>query len=184
MDYYLDITLLPDPEFEKQVLLNALFSKFHRGMSQTVPGEIGVSFPDFDKRLGVRLRLHGSAESLDKLMAAGWMKGLGDYTRVSDIQVVPADCQYRTVRRVQAKSAWNKRKRSIAKGWLSEEEAEAKIPDDQQKSLKHLPFLQIKSLSNGNVMRIYVEHGELQGTPQEGTRNSYGLSSTATIPWF
>ena len=80
MDYYLDITLLPDPEFEKQVLLNALFSKFHRGMSQTVPGEIGVSFPDFDKRLGVRLRLHGSAESLDKLMAAGWMPVVMGFT--------------------------------------------------------------------------------------------------------
>ena len=183
MDYYLDITLLPDPEFEEQVLLNALFSKFHRGMSQTVPGAVGVSFPDVATRLGGRMRLHGSAEALDKLMSSGWMKGLGDYTRVSTVERVPADCQYRTVKRVQAKSAWNKRKRSIAKGWLDEEEAEAKIPDSQQKKLKQ-PFVQIKSLSNGNDMRVYIEHGELLDAPATGTFNSYGLSSTATIPWF
>lgn len=184
MDYYLDITLLPDPEFEEQVLLNALFSKFHRGMSQTVPGQVGVSFPDFGKRLGARLRLHGSAAALDKLMAVGWMKGMGDYSRVSAIQDVPAVCQYRTVRRVQAKSVWNKRRRSIAKGWLTEEEAETRIPDSQQKDLKHLPFLQIKSLSNGNNMRVYIEHGEIVTALVDGTFNSYGLSTTATIPWF
>ncbi|WP_221795090.1 type I-F CRISPR-associated endoribonuclease Cas6/Csy4 [Oceanobacter mangrovi] len=184
MDHYLEITLLPDPEFEEQLLLNALFSKFHRGMSQSVAGEIGISFPDVGKRLGGRMRLHGSAAALDKLMCSGWMKGLGDYTRVSDIQAVPAGCQYRTVRRVQAKSAWNKRKRSIAKGWLTEEEAAAKITDNQQKSLKHLPFIQIKSLSNGNNMRVYIEHGELQKASVAGTFSSYGLSSTTTIPWF
>lgn len=190
MDHYLDIKLLPDPEFEEQVLLNALFSKFHRGMSQTVAGAVGVSFPAVGKRpdgqiwLGGCMRLHGSAKSLDKLMSAGWMKGMRDYTQVSDIQAVPANCQYRTVRRVQAKSAWNKRKRSIAKGWLTEEEAQAKIPDSQQKKLKHLPFIQIKSLSNGNPMRIYIEHGVLEDEPVTGVFNSYGLSATVAIPWF
>ena len=183
MDYYLDITLLPDPEFEEQMLLNALFSKFHRGMSQTVPGEVGISFPDMDRRLGSRMRLHGTAAALDKLMSSGWMKGLGDYTRVTDIQPVPAACQYRIVKRVQAKSAWNKRKRSIAKGWLSEAEAESRIPDTQQKQLKQ-PFVQIKSLSNGNSMRVYIEHGPLQASPVMGSFNSYGLSSTAMVPWF
>merc|ERR1711879_218909 len=103
---------------------------------------------------------------------------------MGSIVPVPEGCQHRTVRRIQAKSAWNKRKRSIAKGRLTEEEAQAKIPDDQQKNLKHLPFLQIKSLSNGNTMRIYVNHGELQNEPVSGTFNSYGLSATATIPWF
>lgn len=184
MDHYLEITLLPDPEFEEQVLLNALFSKFHRGASQAVPGKLGVSFPRVGKRLGGQLRIHGGTRDLDTLMATPWLKGLGDYCQVSDIQPVPEHCQYRTVRRVQTKSAHNKRKRSVAKGWLTEEEAQAKIPDEQQKNLKHLPFLQIKSLSNGNTMRIYVNHGELQNEPVSGTFNSYGLSPTATIPWF
>ncbi len=184
MDYYLDIKLFPDPEFEEQVLLNALFSKFHRGMSQIVPGEVGISFPEVAKRLGSVLRLHGNASSLNQLMAENWLKGMRDYCQIGEVQPVPEVVQYRTVRRVQAKSAWNKRKRSIAKGWLTEEEAQTKIPDEQQKNLKHLPFLQIKSLSNGNTMRIYVHHGELQNEPVSGTFNSYGLSATATIPWF
>ncbi|MBM95204.1 MAG: type I-F CRISPR-associated endoribonuclease Cas6/Csy4 [Oceanospirillaceae bacterium] len=184
MDYYVEITVLPDPEFEEQVLLNALFSKFHRGMGQTVPGEVGISFPEVAKRLGSVLRLHGNESSLNQLMAENWLKGMRDYCQVGEVHPVPEVVQYRTVRRVQAKSAWNKRKRSIAKGWLTEAEAPAKIPDSQQKNLKHVPFLQIKSLSNGNPMRIYIEHGALKDDPVAGTFNSYGLSATATIPWF
>lgn len=32
MDAFVDIALLPDPEFPATTLLNALFSKFHRGL--------------------------------------------------------------------------------------------------------------------------------------------------------
>jgi CRISPR-associated endonuclease Csy4 len=132
---------------------------------------------------GGRLRLHGRAEALTSLMATNWMKGLTDYARVSGIQSIPNGCQHRIVRRIQAKSVHNKRKRSVTKGWLSAEEAKSKIRDTQQKKLK-MPYLQIKSLSNGNSMRVYIEHGDLVDTPASGAFNSYGLSSVATIPWF
>ncbi|MDA5483387.1 type I-F CRISPR-associated endoribonuclease Cas6/Csy4 [Yersinia intermedia] len=91
--------------------------------------------------------------------------------------------QYRTVRRVQAKSAHNKRQRSIAKGWLTEQQAFEQIPDTQQKSLR-LSFIQLRSLSNGNTMRIYIQHGELQEQAQLGSFSAYGLSNSTTIPWF
>ena len=68
MDKYIDITLMPDPEFETQQLMNALFSKLHRAIGEAAPGEIGVSFPKAGKRLGDQLRLHGTQESL----AACW----------------------------------------------------------------------------------------------------------------
>ncbi len=184
MDHYLEITLLPDPEFEEQVLLNALFSKFHRGASQAVPGRLGISFPRAGKRLGGQLRIHGGARDLDTLMATPWLKGLGDYCQVSDIQPVPEHCQYRTVRRVQTKSAHNKRKRSVAKGWLTVEEAYEKIPDDEPKKRHTEPFVQIKSLSSSNTMRVYIQHGDLQDTAVSGEFSSYGLSATTTIPWF
>ena len=32
MDTYLEIRLLPDPEFVPTMLMNALFSKLHRGL--------------------------------------------------------------------------------------------------------------------------------------------------------
>ena len=183
LDFYLDIKLLPDPEFETQDLLNALFSKFHRAMSQTVPGKIGVSFPEVDKRLGSVLRLHGSEAELGLLMENNWLKGMRDYCLISKVESVPDAVQHRTVKRVQMKSAHNKRKRSIAKGWLTPEQAAEQIPDSQQKR-NPFPFIEMKSLSNQNRMRVYIDHGELQSEPLEGSFNSYGLSATATIPWF
>ncbi|HUH57875.1 MAG TPA: type I-F CRISPR-associated endoribonuclease Cas6/Csy4, partial [Pseudomonadales bacterium] len=38
MEYYLDIHLLPDPEFSEQELMNALFAKFHRAMNNVAQG--------------------------------------------------------------------------------------------------------------------------------------------------
>ncbi len=183
MEYYLDIHLLPDPEFSEQELLNALFAKFHRAMNNVAQGQVAVSFPKVAKRLGGTLRLHGSKSALDVLMTENWLQGMKDYCQCSGITAVPATCQYRTVKRVQAKSAYNKRKRSVTKGWLTAEEAEKQIPDSQQRKL-NLPYLEVKSLSNGNRMRVYVEHGSLQTQPQQGILNSYGLSSDVTVPWF
>ncbi len=184
MDYYLDIQVQPDPEVSGAVLMNNLFAKFHRTMPQTVPGEVAISFPKYQQSLGDIIRFHGSETSLNKLMAQPWLKGLRDYTEVTDIRAVPTDVKgYRTMYRVQKKSANNRRKRSIAKGWLSAEEALQRIPDTSQQILK-LPFLQFKSLSTGQTMRIFVALGELASEPTIGDVNSYGLSRTATVPWF
>lgn len=183
MDHYIELTVLPDPEFQEAMLMNALFAKLHRALGQSGNGAIGVSFPKLGKTLGDTIRLHGNAGALDRLMTTNWLKGLRDYCRCGAINAVPGSVKYRIVRRVQAKSAHNKRQRSIAKGWLTPEEALKRIPNSQQKPLK-LPFLQIKSLSNGNPMRVYIEHGPLQDSPTEGVFSSYGLSSAATIPWF
>lgn len=183
MDHFIEITVLPDPEFKETTLMNAVYAKLHRVLGQQGSGEVGVSFPAVEKTLGAVLRLHGSQQKLAHIMEAGWLQGLRDYTRIAAIQPVPGHAQFRTVRRVQAKSVHNKRKRSITKGWLTEEQAAERIPDDQFRELK-LPYAQIRSLSNGNVMRLYVEHGQLQPSPQPGQFNSYGLSPTATIPWF
>ncbi|MFK4751839.1 type I-F CRISPR-associated endoribonuclease Cas6/Csy4 [Oceanobacter antarcticus] len=183
MDSYLDIHLLPDPEFEEQQLMNALFSKLHRAIGATSPGQVGISFPGVAKRLGNHLRLHGTAQVLDKLMAQPWLQGMKDYCRISERQMVPSNVRYMAVRRVQAKSAHNKRQRSIRKGWLNAEEALTKIPDSRQRQLT-LPYIEMKSLSNGNPMRVYIEHSSLRETPVTGLFNAYGLSATATIPWF
>ena len=183
MDYYINFKVLPDPEFEVTVLLNALYAKCHRVIGQLGEGQVGVSFPNHKKTLGDNLRLHGSKEKLSQLMAVNWLKGLGDYTQVSEILAVPNGAQYRTVGRKQKKSPQNKRKRAIAKGWCTATEAEEKFKDDLHEPLT-LPYAQIKSLSTQNSIRVFIEHGELQENPVKGTYSSYGLSQTATIPWF
>ena len=183
MDHYVDIQVLPDPEFLETTLMNELFSKLHRALGKHGQGKIGVSFPDHGKTLGARIRLHGGKKALEEFMQTQWITGMTDYCRVSDVRPVPPQTSFCTVKRVQAKSVYNKRKRSVAKGWLDESEAQKCIPDSQQRTLD-LPYAQLRSLSNGNMMRVYIEHGEPVQQSVAGSFSAYGLSSTATVPWF
>lgn len=184
MNYYIDIKVLPDPEFTPSILMNALFAKFHRALVEAGHGEVGVSFPQAQKTLGDRLRLHGSLSVLQRLMGISWLKGLTDYTSVSAITPVPDNCQYRVVKRVQAKSSVERMyRRSVKKGWLTTEEAEIRANDHMEQYLK-LPFVQLKSHSSGQEFRLFIQQGKLLDSPEEGKFSAYALSCEATIPWF
>mgnify|MGYP006181540093 FL=1 len=41
MDHYLDIRVLPDPEFGQVELLNALYAKLHRVLPSLTQGRVG-----------------------------------------------------------------------------------------------------------------------------------------------
>lgn len=183
MKFYCDIKVLPDPEASEPVLISNLMAKLHRALVELKEVNIGVSFPNVGKTLGDTLRLHGDEAHLKQLFDLNWLKGLRDYCTQTLTLMVPEECQYRCVKRKQAKSADNKRKRSIAKGWLSAEEAILKIGNEQQ-TLLILPFVQLKSSSTGQVMKLFIEHGSLQDKEVAGQFTRYGLSSLATVPWF
>ncbi|GAB7263266.1 type I-F CRISPR-associated endoribonuclease Cas6/Csy4 [Dickeya ananatis] len=184
MDHYIEIRVLPDLEFSAVQLLSALFAKLHRALGQQATGTIGVSFPDVGKTLGERLRLHGSEQALTALEQTGWRTGLRDYSTITEAQPVPTGAQYRTVRRVQVKSnAERLRRRAVSKGRMTADEAAARIPYAVEKRTS-LPYLPLRSLSSGQTFLLFIEHGPLQDKPVIGTFSSYGLSATATIPWF
>lgn len=184
MEHYIDIKILPDPEFTSAVLMNALFAKFHRALVEAGHGEIGVSFPQAQKTLGDTIRLHGSQGNLQRFMAIGWLKGLADYTRVMEVTTVPDKCQYRVVRRVQAKSNVERMyRRSVKKGWLTAEEAIIRINATKERHLKQ-PYIQLKSRSSGQSFRLFIQQGNLLDSPVEGEFSAYGLSDVATIQWF
>lgn len=187
MDHYIDITVLPDPEFPATTLMNALFAKLHRGLVDHGGQDIGVSFPEVvqsKRTLGQRLRLHGNSASLDRLMATSWMQGMRDHVTVTPVQPVPAGVQHRAVRRVQAKSNPERlRRRLMVRKSIDAEAARAAIPDAAARMLE-LPYVEIGSRSTEQRFRLFIEHLEPVSTPREGIYGSYGLSSSATIPWF
>lgn len=187
MNAYLEIRLLPDPEFAPTTLMNALFSKLHRGLVEHGGEQIGVSFPDSRKQsqpLGERLRLHGSAEDLHQLMASNWLAGIRDHIVVGTVSEVPADAKQRVVRRVQAKSnPERQRRRLMARKGVSAEQAICAIPDTAIETLK-LPYVVLTSRSTGQQFRVFVEQLPLQDEVVIGTFSSYGLSPTTTVPWF
>ncbi len=187
MEHYLDIRLLPDPEFVSPVLMSALFAKLHRGLATLPTRAIGVSFPDVKKQvssLGECLRLHGGDSELERLMALSWLTGMHDHVRVGPLRPVPEAVRYRTVYRVQAKSSPQRlRRRWMKRKGLSEEDARQAVPDNVAEWL-NLPFVTLTSQSTGQRFRLFIEHGPLQDRPVPGTFSSYGLSRTSTVPWF
>lgn len=184
MDYYQDIRVIEDAETSTPVLLAQLFMRLHQKMGKVAEGRIGISFPEVNKTLGDQLRVHGSLTDLTALQQSDWLQGLRDYIVSSEITAVPAGVSWRVVKRVQVKSSAERlRRRSVSKGWLSEAEAQQRISlVNEQRS--DLPYVLIKSGSNRNAYPLFIEHGPLQPSPVAGCFNSYGLSATATIPWF
>lgn len=184
MDHYLEIRVLPDPEFNTGMLMSALFAKLHRALGARGKGDIGVSFPLYDITLGGCLRLHGSASALHELEMTHWRKGMNDYCQCGIVSPIPEAKGWRTVNRVQVKSNPQRLlRRSVKKGWLTPEEAEARLPTLTAQRTT-LPYLTIKSLSSNQQFRLFVEHGPLQTAPADGVFSSYGLSAVATVPWF
>lgn len=188
MDHYIDIHLRTEPEFASHQLMQALYAKLHRALVQLGRDDIGVSFPAFKEALpilGIHLRLHGSASSLNTLMDSGWLGGMRDHLRVSTVQPLPAAVRHRRVGRVQAKSNPERlRRRAMRRHGIDAEAARQRIPDDAAETLR-LPFVQMGSLSTGqSSFPLFIQHGPIQGEAAAGTFNCYGLSKEATIPWF
>ena len=187
MDHYIDLALRPDPEFAAHQLMAALYAKLHRALVAADHGEIGVSFPDMDqraRRLGDHLRLHAGQADLLTLMQSGWLAGMRDHVDCTVPIPVPEQTKHRTVRRVQADSNPERlRRRLMRRHHIDADLAHERIPDHAA-TLLSLPFVQMRSSSTGQHFRLFIEHGTLQSTPSVGTFSAYGLSSTATIPWF
>ncbi len=187
MDAYIELQLLPDPEFPATTLMNALFAKLHRGLVSSGEGRIGISFPDVgprERNLGSRLRLHGESSDLARLMAENWLQGMRDHLSCSPISPVPENARHRIVRRVQAKSSPEReRRRLMARKGLGLEAAMRAIPDNAAEKLDH-PYLLLTSQSTQQHFRLFIEHLDLQEEAAPGVFSAYGLSAQATIPWF
>ena len=187
LTHYIDIHLRPDPEFADSHLLAALYAKLHRALVQLGADQLAVGFPDYaDKPLGLGqvLRILGSADGLSKLMALPWLTGMADHVQVIPMAPVPEGVSHRQLSRVQAKSSPERlRRRQIKRHGLTPEQARERIPDSAAQTVK-LPFLPVRSASTGQTFLLFLRLGPASESVVAGTFNAYGLSATATTPWF
>jgi CRISPR-associated endonuclease Csy4 len=187
MSHYLDIHLRTDPELATHHLLAALYLKLHQALVLLDNHEIAVSFPEYavlPSSLGSCLRLIGAPVNLERLMTLNWLKGMRDHVSVGDMCEVPAHAEHRMLRRVQAKSSPERlRRRQMRRHGLDESQALALVPDSVAEML-NLPFVQLASASTGQTFRIYLRLGAPQALSSLGEFNTYGLSRSATTPWF
>lgn len=189
MDHYLDIRLRPDPDFPGSMLMGALYGKLHRALFDLEANDIGVSFPDHKTGVrartpGNRLRVHGERARLDHLMTMPWLRGISELVECSEISAVPSKVEYRTVRRRQFNTGSPSRAKRYAKRHdIGIDEAQRLMAKPAERQIV-LPFVKISSRSSGQHFALFIEHGKTQSQPAPGSFNHYGLSSSATVPWF
>tara|TARA_R110002124_G_scaffold122423_2_gene281009 strand:- start:4804 stop:5355 length:552 start_codon:yes stop_codon:yes gene_type:complete len=183
MNYYINVLIKPDAEMRLNVLLNTVYTKLHKALCDLHSTNIGVSFPDHQLTLGSTLRLHGTIEALDKLQNLDWIGPMSGYCQQSGLQSVPADVKFRTISRQQPTMSLAKLKRLLKRGSITGDEVKQYKVKMFAKGLDN-PYLEIVSGSNGQRHRRYIEFGPLLDNPVEGAFDQFGLSKTATIPWF
>ena len=192
MKYYLDITLLPDTEISLGFLWQKVYQQIHIAFAENKIAEnqsaIAVSFPEYGNKqfpLGSKLRLLSQTqEQLQQLDIGKWLNRLTDYTHFKSIKEVPLTVnQFARFKRKQFDTNAERlaRRRVLRKG------------ESLEQALKHfggfsdketnLPFLNMKSLTNGDQFKLFIERENFD-KEEKGTFGCYGLSTGATVPWF
>lgn len=187
LSHYIELHLRPDPEVAPTQLLAALYTRLHRALAAQGTTSIAVGFPGYSAErhtLGERLRLHGSAADLQAWATGQWLGSVRDHVGATPLLPVPADAQHRTLRRVQVKSSPERlRRRLMKRHSLTAQQASERIPDSLARTTP-LPYVQLASTSTAQQFRLFLALGAAQEAVQMGDFNAYGLSTTATIPWF
>ena len=185
--HYLDLHILQAPEIATVHLMSSLYGRLHAALARACCTTLAVSFSGYDARkptLGSSLRLIGAPDDLLTLMAQPWLGGLRDHLHISDVATVPANAVPRALRRVQAKSSPARlRRRQVRRHGLTATEALERVPDASSERLD-LPFVTLSSASTGQQFRLFLRLDAPEAAPVRGPFNSYGLSTTATVPWF
>ena len=188
--HYIDITLLPDPEFSHAQLLGALVAKLHRALVRLGTGDIGVSFPQHvdaprqQRTLGSVPRLHGQPPAMQALMDHDWLRGMRDHVMQTSLAAAPPEAPHRLVLRRQFKtSAERLRRRRMRRKGETAEQAMAAIPDSVERR-PDLPYAQLRSSSTAQPFCLFVSHGPSLAAALTGRFNTYGLGPHASVPWI
>ncbi len=188
MNYYIDIELFPKKELRENILLNQLYSEFHKRLVDLKSTAIGVSFPHYKLKLGDVFRIHGDKESLERFQSDEWVKKYPKNFYISEIKPIPKDVKFRVISRIQQTMSQSKLRRLIkraeeGKGGIKEEDIKKYKIKMLQGGLGN-PFVELISGSSKQRYRLFVEFGKFQDSEVKGEFDTFGLSKTATVPWF
>ena len=191
MKHYCDITLLPDAEANLGFLWQKVYQQIHLALVENKVGEnhslVAVSFPEYGSKafpLGSKLRLLAEeATWLEGLNLSKWLNRLSDYCHYTSIKPIPAVTEYAGFRRKQFSSNVERLARRRAKRKSESYEQALAHFDGFENEQSKLPYINLKSLSKGEQWRLIIEK-EVNLSVVAGSFNCYGLSITATVPWF
>ncbi|MBE3662718.1 type I-F CRISPR-associated endoribonuclease Cas6/Csy4 [Vibrio navarrensis] len=183
MDSYIDIHLRPDAEMNEAELGSKVYTKFHKALVKLNTNQIAMSFPDANLKLGQLFRVHGPVSLLNDLQGLCWLGPLVGYCQISEVLSVPEQVQYRVISAKRRNLSSAKLRRLIARGSINKEGEQRYKKKMLSQSIK-APYLDLQSGSTGQKYRKFFEFGEMRSIPTSGKFDSYGLSQSATVPWF
>lgn len=211
MDYYQEITLLPDSTIPLDFLWQKVYQQIHIALvenkSEAGDSEVAVAFPEYGSvgfRLGKKLRLLAKTEkTLTQLNISHWLMKLADYVHIKSIQAVPEHATPISYVRQHVKGAkrleldrYKKAQLYSVKSGQPIEVCLSAIKEPQTRS--RLPFIwmesqQTKSKTEGDGHRPFPLFIRCVAAKEAkaGTFNCYGLSQSmgkgeevATVPHF
>mgnify|MGYP001028060495 FL=1 len=183
MEHFIEIKIKPDAEMRENVLLNKVYTKFHKRLCDLKSSGIGISFPEYSLKLGKNIRVHGDEQRLQDFQSLNWLGGLKGYCDTSEIKTIPENVVHRTISRKQVNMTSSKLRRLIKRGSIEHNEIKRYKAEMFKKGIDN-PFIELESSSNGNMHRRYIQFGEFKKVPAGGQFDCFGLSNTATVPWF
>jgi CRISPR-associated endonuclease Csy4 len=210
MNYFQDITLLPDGDIALGFLWQKIYQQVHIALvEQKVDARhsaIAVSFPGYGSKgfpLGNKLRvLAKTKEQLEQLNLAGFLTRFEDYSHLKSIQPVPEGATPVAFIREQVKGHARIEKDMQAKAelWADKsgktlEECLQALTKTKPKAESKAPFIwmesqQTKAVNPEHAARfpLFIQRVEA-AEPKAGLFTCYGLSAArgadiATVPHF
>ncbi len=210
MNYFQDITLLPDGDIALGFLWQKIYQQVHIALvEQKVDARhsaVAVSFPGYGSKgfpLGNKLRvLAKTKEQLEQLNLAGFLIRFEDYSHLKSIQPVPEEVTPVAFIRQQVKGHARIERDMQAKAelWADKsgktlEECLQALTKSKPRAESKAPFIwmesqQTKAVNPEHSARfpLFIQRVEAE-QPNEGLFNCYGLSAArgegaATVPHF
>ncbi|MFV0576518.1 MAG: type I-F CRISPR-associated endoribonuclease Cas6/Csy4 [Vibrio sp.] len=212
MNYYQEITLLPDTEISLGFIWQHVFQQVHIALVEHKTdgnfSKIAISFPQYqaDKfSLGNKLRLFAEdMNSLEALSITKWLERLSDYAHVKSIQQTPESVSYVIFERKHVKSPARIEKdmRSKAERYASQsgktiEECLVKLEKTKPETSCKLPFVYLysqetkqRSPDKNSKFPLFIQKIETSRA-ESGKFDCYGLSAKSngdgergTVPQF
>lgn len=191
MKVYQDVTLIPDAEANLGFLWQKVFTQVHLAMVEAGRSgtQYAAAFPacgNHEFPMGNKLRLFGHSESdMTLLDLCKWLQRLQDYCHITSVRLVPNEHKHVAYRRKQVGANPERlaRRRAKRKGETYEQALDYYKTYRSKKTA--LPYISLSSLSSEgkHEFRLYVESVYCDESIG-GEFNAYGLSKTATVPWF
>lgn len=193
MNYYQDITLIPNEEIPLYFIWEKLYQQLHLVLVEQLENgksKVGVAFPKYNKKdrcLCNKLRLLALEKpDLVALNLDKYFNRLSDYTHRTSIKDVPTDkvTGYAFFKREQVKSNHKRlARRRASKMGISNEQA---LDFFTEKGIKRsqAPFIYLNSQSSGERYPMFIVMEETTLPSNNAKFNSYGLSSVSTVPIF